>query len=151
MMKHIQHQVGRIFGGLPAVKQGGAQERTGCRTSALQVCVPAGDEILMAMKVAMAASSPVVLLTARAICDHWREKGLIVRSLGRFLKGSIIFEDTRAKRAGRLSGKAKEAGFESMSHLAKEAGRGDDPTPKDVLAQWAMEIESAALENSTKS
>uniref|UniRef100_A0A0G4HMY7 Uncharacterized protein n=1 Tax=Chromera velia CCMP2878 TaxID=1169474 RepID=A0A0G4HMY7_9ALVE len=92
VMRHIQHQVGRILGGLPVVKQGGAQERTGCGISALQVHVPAGDEILMAMKAAMAVSSPVVLLTARAIYDHWREKELIVRSLGRFPKGSIIFE-----------------------------------------------------------
>eukprot|EP00820_Chromera_velia_P020614 Cvel_7558.t1-p1 / transcript=Cvel_7558.t1 / gene=Cvel_7558 / organism=Chromera_velia_CCMP2878 / gene_product=hypothetical protein / transcript_product=hypothetical protein / location=Cvel_scaffold397:61628-62215(+) / protein_length=196 / sequence_SO=supercontig / SO=protein_coding / is_pseudo=false len=38
-----------------------------------------------------------------------------------------------------------------MSYLAKEAGRADNPTPKDVLAQWVIEIESAALETSTKS
>uniref|UniRef100_A0A0G4HS70 Uncharacterized protein n=1 Tax=Chromera velia CCMP2878 TaxID=1169474 RepID=A0A0G4HS70_9ALVE len=57
----------------------------------------------------------------------------------------------QTRRVGRLSGKAKETGFESMSHLVKEAGRVDDPTLKDVLAQWAMEIESATLETSTKS
>uniref|UniRef100_A0A0G4HZP4 Uncharacterized protein n=1 Tax=Chromera velia CCMP2878 TaxID=1169474 RepID=A0A0G4HZP4_9ALVE len=38
-----------------------------------------------------------------------------------------------------------------MSHLAKEAGRTEEPTPKDILAQRAAEIEEAALERSTKS
>uniref|UniRef100_A0A0G4HS73 Uncharacterized protein n=1 Tax=Chromera velia CCMP2878 TaxID=1169474 RepID=A0A0G4HS73_9ALVE len=79
------------------------------------VRVPAGDKILMAMKAAMAASSPVVVLATRAICDYWREKGLIVRSLGRFSKGSIIFEGQPAvvKRV------VSEAGHEWMFQVPR--------------------------------